>query len=109
MAQSGWKQWSVEDAARELKALQASGEPLEVFARSRGYSSQRLRWWGARLKLTTTPALLPVRVVNGGTDVRKEPPPIEVVLQGGRRLRVGRGFDQGELVELVRVLEAMSC
>ena len=107
MAQSGWKHWSAEDAARELKSLHTSGEPLEVFARSRGSSGERLRRWGARLN--TTPLLLPVRVVGSGAIVCKEPPPVEVVLRGGRTLRVARGFDQGHLVELVRVLESISC
>ena len=107
MAQSGWKQWSAEDAGRELKALQMSGEPLEAFARSRGYSGERLRRWGARLN--TTPLLLPVRVVGSDAIVSKEPPSVEVVLRGGRTLRVARGFDQSQLVELVRVLESISC
>lgn len=107
MAQSGWKQWSAEDAGRELKALQTSGEPLEVFARRRGYSGERLRRWGARLN--ATPLLLPVRVVGSDAISRKEPPPVELVLRGGRTLRVACGFDQGHLVELVRVLESIPC
>ena len=106
MAQSGWKQWSAEDAGRELKALQTSGDPLEVFARSRGYS-ERLRRWDARLNATLL--LLPVRVVGSDAISRKEPPRVELVLRGGRTLRGAGGFDRGHLVELVRVLESIPC
>lgn len=112
MARSGWKQWSEEDAERELKLLQASGEPMEVFARRRGYSAMRLRRWGARLRRSAAPALLPVRVVTharGDAAGDKEQPVIEVVLRGGRMLRVALGFDERQVAELVRVLEMLPC
>jgi hypothetical protein len=112
MALSGWKQWSEEDAERELRALHASGEPMEVFARRRGYSTERLRRWAARLRRAAAPALLPVRVVTlprGDTAVCEEPPVVEVVLRGGRLLRVARGFDERQVADLVRVLEMLPC
>ncbi len=46
---SGWRQWTVEEARRALREWRASGEPLEAFARRRGWTSQRLRWWRDRL------------------------------------------------------------
>ena len=109
MARSGWKQWDEEQAEHELQALRRSGEPLEIFARSRGYSGERLRRWGARLKKAAAPVLLPVRVIAAPAEPAGDAPPVEVVLCSGRVLRVARGFDAGQLAELVRVLEALPC
>lgn len=108
MATSGWKQWKEEDAVRELHAQRESGEAAGTFARKRGYSSERLRRWRERLEQKAAPRFLAVRVIAG--PLPEAPPvPLEVVLHGGRVLRVGRGFDAGQLGELVRVLEALPC
>ncbi|WIG93417.1 hypothetical protein [Myxococcus sp. SDU36] len=45
----GWRQWTPDEARRELAALQRSGLPLATYARQRGVSDQRLRWWRERL------------------------------------------------------------
>ena len=60
----GWQQWTSEDARRELAAWRASRQPLAAFARERGYSTQRLRWWRDRLAQWNgqTAALAPVLV-----------------------------------------------
>ena len=109
MARSGWKQWDEEQAEHELEALRRSGEALQSFARSRGYSGERLRRWGARLKKAAAPVLLPVRVIARPAELGAGAPAVEVVLRSGRVLRVARGFDAGQVVELVRVLEALPC
>jgi hypothetical protein len=46
---SGWKQWTAGEAREALREWKASGEPLEPFARRRGWTAQRLRWWRKRL------------------------------------------------------------
>jgi hypothetical protein len=44
-----WRQWSPEEARAVLAEWQASGQPLGRFARQRGQSAERLRWWKKRL------------------------------------------------------------
>lgn len=46
---SGWKQWTAAEARAALREWESSGEPLERFARRRGWTAQRLRWWQKRL------------------------------------------------------------
>ncbi len=46
---SGWKQWTAAEARAALREWESSGEPLEGFARRRGWAAQRLRWWRKRL------------------------------------------------------------
>jgi hypothetical protein len=106
MARSGWKQWGEEQARDELRQWRESGEGAEAFARRRGYSKERLRRWNARLNRTARPVLLPVRVLAARLP---EAPPLEVVLRGGRVLRVPGGFDKGQLAEFLQMLEALPC
>lgn len=44
-----WRQWSPEEAQEVLAEWRASGLPLGRFARQRGQSAERLRWWKKRL------------------------------------------------------------
>lgn len=46
---SGWRQWTAEEARQALREWRASEAPLETFARQRGLTAQRLRWWRDRL------------------------------------------------------------
>jgi hypothetical protein len=46
---SGWRQWKAKDARRVMEAWRASGLPLATFARRRGLTPERLRWWRHRL------------------------------------------------------------
>jgi transposase-like protein len=46
---SGWRQWTADEGRRAVEAWQASGLPLETFARQRGVTAQRIRWWRQRL------------------------------------------------------------
>jgi hypothetical protein len=66
-----WRQWTPEQAGRQLRAWKASGLPLQQFARQRGLSAQRLRWWRDRQNdwkpaAGGEPGLAPV--VVAGTD-----------------------------------------
>ncbi len=45
----GWTQWTESEARRALAEHAASGMSAAEFCRARGYSTQRLRYWSARL------------------------------------------------------------
>ena len=123
MVRRGWKQWDEEQAQRELQAFQASGEPRKAFAQSRGYSPERLRRWAERLDAAAAPRaplalspppplFLPVRVRAQPERLPESSPgpaPVEVLLRGGRVLRVRAGFDTASLAALVKTLEALPC
>ncbi|MBL8717422.1 MAG: hypothetical protein JNL79_15650 [Myxococcales bacterium] len=48
-ARRGWQQWSEDEARAALAELSRSGLSEAAFARRGGYSTQRLRYWKARL------------------------------------------------------------
>ena len=97
-----------------------SGETLTAFARRHGVRPNRLARWRDRLRKTRGPARLrfhPVKVRETPVDgVARSAPVVaeggsglELVLRGGRRILIGRGFDAALLVDLVRVLESGPC
>jgi len=45
---SGWRQWTADEAREVLEAWRESGLPLATFARKRGLTAERLRWWRQR-------------------------------------------------------------
>lgn len=83
-----------------LQELEASGESLAAFARSRGLRSWKL--YKARRKLRPAKRgveLVPVRVVD---EPRAEA--IGLVLACGHRLEIPRNFDEALLRRLLGVL-----
>ena len=81
---SGWKQWTAAEARAALRDWESSGEPLEAFARRRGWTAQRLRWWQKRLgewkeMRSAGPMLAPV-VITGQRPPR---PMAAVTLRAG--------------------------
>jgi len=111
---SGWRlrrlaaksKWTTADAREVFAAQAGSGLSVAAFTRRLGIGGARLGWWRTRVKLEPpAPAMLRVHVreevaaVNGGTVV-------EVVVGGGRIVRVPRGFDAGELSRIVAALES---
>lgn len=52
-------------------------------------------------------ALLAVEVCDRGPEPAQTGSALAVVLRGGRRVEVGRGFDAGTLEQLVHVLEGV--
>jgi hypothetical protein len=102
-----WHKW------RDLIERQrASGLSVAVFCRRDGVAASSFFAW--KRKLGSTPAAPAfVEATVAGTPPPPPPPPatrsarwIEVLLRGGRRVRVGRGFDRGLLAEVVAALEA---
>jgi transposase len=95
--------WREADAKVIVDAWHASGLTRAAFARRHGIDGQRLARWSARLG---PPSARPMRFHPVRLAMTEGAPAggIEVVLAGGRRVRVERGFD---VEELRRVLELM--
>ena len=102
---SAWHKW------RDLIERQrASGLSAAAFCRRDGVAASSFFAWKRKLGFVrATPAFVEATVA--GTP----PPParsarsagrVEVRLRGGRRVRVGRGFDRDLLAEVVAALEA---
>jgi len=103
-----------------LESWRRSGLSQAEFCRQRRLSPVSLSWWKRRFarQESATPAISPrtewlaVRAVPTATA---EPcgegsePQLEVVLRGGRRVRVGPGFDASALLRLVQALESLPC
>lgn len=117
--------WSRREATVVLARLAASGLDIAAFARQHGIPDKRIRRWKAKLPSQhalvareavtvdePTIPLVPVRVV--GTHVETmgtggASSPLEVVVRGGRAVRVPAGFDDETLARVVTVLEALPC
>jgi len=97
--------WQAEDARVVVEAWKESGEGLPAFAQRHGIRPQRLRQWATRLEPSGEAiAFHPVRVVQASSEERAQRDPIEIVLEGGRRVRVPPGFAAQDLEEVLRVL-----
>jgi transposase-like protein len=49
MDQRRWRQWTEQDAREALAELTRTGESIAEFARRRGVSGERVRYWRKRL------------------------------------------------------------
>ena len=102
---SGWQQWKPEQAQTALAEWRASGLPLATFAKRRGISVQRLRWWRERLgdqpRLIANPGLVPAVITN-----LDSPAAISIHLPGGIRISVedAQAVAPGWLLEVARGL-----
>lgn len=106
--------WSRAEAQAILEDAEGRGESLNEYGRRRGVDPQRLYRWKRAVSRPTSPsgatlgsAFLPVRVTseaNGMAGVRAKSA-FEVVLHGGRVLRVAEDFDATTLGRLLAVLE----
>ena len=90
----------------------STGESTRAICERLGLNANTLNWWRWRLRqeesreFVGAPAaqFLPVRLV--GEPVALEAP-LEIVVSGGRTIRVPRGFPQQQLAEIVATLEAL--
>jgi hypothetical protein len=95
----------------------SSNETVAAFCERRGLARPTFYQWRRRLDATARPPapvasapraapFLPVRVAS----VPAAPPGgVEVVLRGGRRLRLERGFDPAVLAAALAALEGAAC
>jgi len=95
------------DAA--LEEIEQSGSSVAAFARERGLPSWKLyeerrrrRQRRRKREIQAEPEFVPVRLA----PVRTSEAPFELLLRGGRKLRIPAGFDEATLQRLVRVLES---
>ena len=104
-------QWSEYEARGVLSAWRRSGQSLERFAKERGLTPQRVRWWRDKLEGKPTAlansrsslALLPVKVTESAPSKRGEP--VAVYLRSGHIVKVARGFDEDAFARVVALLE----
>ncbi len=101
--------WREADARRVVDAWRQSEASAAAFARRYQLDPQRILRWAKDLD---GPALSgvrfhSVRVVDRGdaATVALAPPVVEIVLLGGRRVRVPPGVDPSELRQILEVVE----
>ena len=108
-----------------LQEHAASGLSIRAYCRREGFGEALFYWWrreiarrgqqaardGAKGREGRAKAAVfaEVRVDSAVVAEARETGAIEVLLRGGRSLRVGPGFDHATLLELARVLEAAQC
>ena len=108
------RRWSEDEARAVLEDIEVSGESPCEYGRRRGIDPQRLYRW-KRLKTGTktqpvAPAgseFLPVRITAEAATMSRvgDKSAFEVVLPGGRLVRVAEGFDATTLIRLLAALE----
>jgi transposase-like protein len=112
------QRWTAPDARAVLQAHADSGQSVAAFARRLGLAPWRLYDWQRRLPRRgekpggAAPSFLPVRIVPSSGQLADPGDPssgIEIVLGGGRRIRVGATFDPAVLARVLEVLEQASC
>jgi transposase len=89
---------------RRLRDWERSGLSVSAFCRRYGVAENRLYAWRRILvqRDAAQAAFVPVRLL---ADNSSQDNTLEVVLEGGRRLRVPEGFDAATLRQLLAVLE----
>jgi transposase-like protein len=95
---------------------QRSGLSVRAFCRRQHLAAPSFYAWrrtlrqrDGRARPATAPVtFLPVHVRADDTD-RDGPPPLELVLANGRRLRIPPGYDDAHLRQLLRALEDAPC
>ena len=99
----------IRDAAR-------SGLSTRAFCRQRKLHESQFYWWQRRLKEKRPSASTPRGPANGAASfalVSGEPGSadagIELVLAGGRRLRLAKGVDEATLRSVLAALEQPGC
>jgi transposase-like protein len=97
MDRRGWRQWTEQDAREALGELARTGESVAEFARRRGVSGERVRYWRKRLT-DGAPAFVAIPV---GSD--RHGPRIEITTPAVT-LRVREDVDLEHLAALIEVV-----
>src|SRR5580698_9254743 len=95
-----WAKWR-----RLISEQMQSGESVAAFCRERELRASHFYWWKKRLREDTTARFVEVQVAESLANVPGDSR-IEVRLQNGRSLIVGRGFDPEHVRGLLAVAEA---
>jgi hypothetical protein len=99
---------------RLIDQWRASGLSVRAFCERQHLAVPSFYAWWRRLRpgegsagpVTPPVTFLPVHV---RPDERGAPPPLELVLANGRRLRIPPGYDDTQLRQLLRTLEDSPC
>ena len=101
---------ATESRWRELIAEQErSGQSVADFAHSRGVPPASLYWWRSELRRrsrrpSSSPTIVPVTLISRAGE-HDQSESFELVLAGGRRVRVPARFDAAALARLINVVE----
>ena len=95
-----WAKWR-----RLISEQQRSGKSVAAFCREQQLRASHFYWWKKRLREDTTARFVEVQVAESPAKTPGDSR-IEVRLQNGRSLMVGRGFDAEHLRGLLAVAEA---
>ena len=99
-SKKAWAKW------RKLVSEQArSGQTVIAFCRERGLCRPYFFVWKKRLRENTAARFVEVQVAESPANVPGDSR-IEVRLQNGRSLLIGRGFDAEHVQALLAVVEA---
>lgn len=98
-----------------IEQQERSGQSVASFCAARSINESSLYAWKRKLRQGETPSVAAASFVEARVAERPARPlangasgVVEVRLRGGRRVRVGRGFDRDLLIEVVSALEALS-
>jgi hypothetical protein len=91
-----------------IERQRAGGLSVAAFCRDNGVAASSFFAWKRQLAATPAAPAFVEATVTGAPTTTRSAGRIEVRLRGGRRVRVGRGFDRGLLAEVVAALEAIS-
>ncbi|MGO9835476.1 MAG: IS66 family insertion sequence element accessory protein TnpA [Polyangiaceae bacterium] len=95
-----WQQWTEQDAREALAELATSGESKAQFARRRGVSTERLRYWQKRLASATAPSFIavPLSASRGQLEIAV----------GDVTVRVREDIDLARLADLLDLVAGRS-
>lgn len=77
----GWKRWTEAEGRSALAEHAASGMSAAKFCRTKGYSTQRLRYWAQRLPAPRAVSFVPVPLAAAPSGERIEIACDEVVIR----------------------------
>ena len=95
-----WRQWRETEARKVLAEWARAGTSLDAFARTKGVSPSRLRYWRARLGEAAAVHFVPVVVPAG-------PPPLLEVTVRGVVVRLREDLAAQYLARVVAALAAV--
>ncbi len=102
------RRWTAEQAAVVLAVAEESGLSMRRFAVRHGIDPQRLTRWQSQLA-GPRPADRTFVEITALATAHASTSGFEVALRNGRVVRVGSGFDAGELRRLLAVVEEARC
>jgi hypothetical protein len=95
-----WTKWR-----RLISKQMRSGKSVAAFCREQKLRASHFYWWKKRLRENTMARFVEVQVAESAANVPGDSR-IEVRLQNGRSLMVGRGFDPEHVRGLLAAVEA---